>query len=77
MLVPPNPNELLNAKLTWWSIGVLGTKFTLKLLEGFSKFNVAGIKLLLMLKIEKIASTLPAAPNKWPIDDFVELTNKF
>ena len=23
-------------------------------------------------KIENIASTDPAAPNKWPIDDFVE-----
>ena len=35
--------------------------------------KLAGIIFLLILKIEKIASTLPAAPNKCPIDDLVEL----
>ena len=27
-------------------------------------------------KIENIASTAPAAPSKWPIEDLVELTDK-
>ena len=41
---------------------------------GLSKFIVAGITFLLIDIIENIDSTLPAAPSKWPIDDFVELT---
>ena len=41
---------------------------------GLFKFKVAGNIFLFIEKIEKIASTLPAAPNKCPIEDFVELT---
>ena len=41
-----------------------------------SKFNVAGKTLLLRDIIEKIASTLPAAPRRCPMHDLVELTYK-
>ena len=56
------------------SLGLLGTKSILYSWSGFSKLIVAGARLFLIDKILNIASTLPAAPNKWPIDDFVELT---
>ena len=45
-----------------------------EVLIGLSKFNVAGKIPLLIDIIEKIDSTLPAAPSRWPIEDFVELT---
>ena len=74
MLVPPNPNELLNAMLTFESLDIFGTKSKSQFSEGFSKFKVAGIILLLIDNIDNIDSTLPAAPSRWPIEDFVELT---
>ena len=74
MLVPPNPNELLKAYSIFWSRGLFGIKFTLLVSIGLSKFNVAGRILLFKDIIEKIASTLPAAPKRCPIDDLVELT---
>ena len=40
--------------------------------EGLLRFKVGGTILLLMDKIENIASTAPAAPNKCPIADLVE-----
>ena len=46
----------------------------LLVLIGLSKFNVAGKIFLFIAIIENIDSTLPAAPNKCPIEDFVELT---
>ena len=39
---------------------------------GSSRLRVAGKILLLSVRRENIASTLPAAPSKWPIDDLVE-----
>ena len=74
MFVPPKPNELLKAKLVFCSKGSFAIKFIFPDSIGSSKFKVAGKMLLLIERIENIASTLPAAPNKWPIDDLVELT---
>ena len=55
-------------------MGSLGIKLIPLLSIGLFRFNVAGKVLLLIARIENIDSTLPAAPNKWPIDDLVELT---
>ena len=55
-------------------MGSFGIKFMLFVSIGFSKFKVAGRILFFMDNIEKIDSTLPAAPSRCPIDDFVELT---
>ena len=59
----------------FFSKGVLGIKFMLFVSIGSFKFNVAGKILWFNDIIENIDSTLPAAPKRWPIDDFVELTN--
>ena len=75
MFVPPNPNELLNAYEIFFSIGFFGIKFIFVVSIGLSKLRVAGKILLLIDIIEKIDSTLPAAPRRWPIDDLVELTS--
>ena len=73
-LVPPNPKEFDNAKSMVFSLASKGTKSIGKgSTQGFFKFKVGGIILLLTANIENIASTAPAAPNKWPIEDFVEL----
>jgi hypothetical protein len=40
--------------------------------EGFSRLSVGGTMRSRMARMEKIASTLPAAPRRWPIEDLVE-----
>ena len=74
VLVPPNPNELLKATEIFFSKGYLGIRLMLLVSIGLSKFKVAGNIFLFIEIIEKIASTLPAAPSSCPIEDFVELT---
>ena len=74
MFVPPKPNELLKTYDIFFSIGAFGIKLILPLCIGLFKFKVAGNILLFIDKIENIDSTLPAAPSKCPIEDFVELT---
>ena len=75
MFVPPKPNELLNAYEIFFSRGSFGNRFILVVSIGSFKLSVAGKILLFNAIIEKIDSTLPAAPSKCPIDDLVELTN--
>jgi hypothetical protein len=62
--VPPNPKEFDKITLMFLSWAVWGTKFKSHPSEGFSKLSVGGTIPLLIAKIEKIASTDPAAPNK-------------
>src|SRR5215472_17286080 len=59
-LVPPNPKEFESTG----SIAVAT--------EGLSRLSVGGARLSRMARAEKIASTAPAAPSRWPIADFVE-----
>src|SRR3546814_7297535 len=40
--------------------------------EGLSRLRVGGTTLSRIARIEKIASTAPAAPSRWPIADLVD-----
>ncbi len=40
--------------------------------DGFSRLSVGGTTPSRIARMEKIASTLPAAPSRWPIEDLVE-----
>ena len=40
--------------------------------DGSSRLSVGGTMLSRIARIEKIASTLPAAPRRWPIADLVD-----
>ena len=40
--------------------------------DGLSRLRVGGTMLSRIASIEKIASTAPAAPSRWPIADLVE-----
>lgn len=71
-LVPPNPKEFDIAISIFFCLAILATKSISQFSEGLSKFKVGGAILSLIAKREKIASTLPAAPSKWPMADLVE-----
>src|SRR5665213_1311544 len=71
-LVPPKPNEFDRTVLMAFFLATLGTKSIAVCTDGLSKFNVGGHILSRIARTEKIASTAPAAPSKWPIADLVE-----
>src|SRR5215467_3618936 len=71
-LVPPNPNEFDKTTSISRSRALCGTKSTNALTDGLSRLSVGGATRSRMARIEKIASTAPAAPNRWPIEDLVE-----
>ena len=75
--VPPKPNEFDNAILIFFSLGTLGIKSKSQFSEGLSKFKVAGKIESVKAFMQYIDSTLPAAPNKCPMDDLVELIITF
>ncbi len=74
-LVPPKPNELHNAWSAVNTFALLATKSKSHPSPGSSRLMVGGAILSLSANIVKMASTEPAAPNKWPVIDLVELTN--
>src|SRR3546814_15985401 len=45
--------------------------------EGLSRLRVGGTTLSRIARIEKIASTAPAAPSRWPIADLVDDIDTF
>src|SRR5690606_31092824 len=72
-LVPPKPKELDRARRTGRSLATCGVRSTsAQLGEGLSRLSVGGTTLSRIARIEKIASTAPAAPSRWPIADLVE-----
>src|SRR5215813_12559970 len=71
-LVPPKPNEFDSTTSISRSRARCGTKSTVALTEGLSRLSVGGATRSRIAKIEKMASTAPAAPSKWPIEDLVE-----
>src|SRR5207245_6638775 len=71
-LVPPKPKELVSTYLTLRSLDCFGTRSMSQDGDGLSRFKVGGTTPSRMARIEKIASTLPAAPSKCPIAEFVE-----
>src|SRR5437764_14752106 len=75
-LVLPKPNELDRTVLTSFLRVLRGTRSMSVATEGFSRLRVGGTTLSRMARIEKIASTAPAAPRRWPIEDLVEDIDK-
>ena len=76
-LVPPNPNELDRIFLIFFFLDLFGTRSNSEVpSSGFVQLIVGGISWFWIAKIEKIASTAPAAPSKCPVKDFVELIDK-
>ena len=65
-LVPPKPNELVSARRLFvvqgWAVPL--TRF--KSQSGSSQFSVGGRRAECTASTVKMASTLPAAPSKWP-----------
>src|SRR3546814_8990196 len=71
-LVPPNPKEFDSARRTGRSFAAWGVRsMSAQLGEGLSRLRVGGTTLSRIARIEKIASTAPAAPSRWPIADLV------
>src|SRR5207248_6380878 len=71
-LVPPKPNELDSTYLTGRCRASFATRSMSQDGEGLSRLRVGGTTASRSARIEKIASTLPAAPRRCPIADFVE-----
>src|SRR5215204_4625300 len=71
-LVPPKPNEFDSTYLTLRSCATFGTRFMSQDGDGLSRLRVGGTTPSRSAMIEKIASTLPAAPSRWPIADLVD-----
>ena len=71
--MPPKPKELESAARTFRSFALCGTRsMPVQLSDGLSRFSVGGTRLLRIAWMQKIASTLPAAPSRWPMADLVE-----
>src|SRR3546814_711883 len=73
-LVPPKPKELDSTTSMSMPRAVCGTKSRSQPSSGSSRLMVGGATWLLIASTLKIASTAPAAPNRWPVMDLVELT---
>src|SRR5271163_1755262 len=71
-LVPPNPNELDNAAWIGRLRAACGARSIAVSTAGLSRLSVGGAIWSRIARMEKIASTAPAAPRRWPIEDFVE-----
>src|SRR5271155_5605766 len=71
-LVPPKPNEFDSTYLTLRSRACFATRSMSQEGEGLSRLRVGGTTPSRIARIENIASTLPAAPSRCPIADFVE-----
>src|SRR4051812_43209189 len=71
-LVPPKPKELDSATSICRSRALCGTRSILVSTDGLSRLMVGGAILSRMASTQKIASTAPAAPSRWPIEDLVD-----
>src|ERR1700733_7746923 len=71
-LVPPKPNEFDNATLISRWRGFCGTRSIAVSTDGLSRLMVGGAMLSRIARILKMASTAPAAPSRWPVEDFVD-----
>src|SRR5664279_1638647 len=71
-LVPPKPNELDSTTPISRLRATCGTRSIGVSTDGLSRLSVGGATPSRIARIEKIASTAPAAPSRWPIDDLVE-----
>src|SRR5207244_12979783 len=71
-LFPPIPNEFDRTSSMSRLFAWCGTRSIGVSTDGLSRLMVGGATRSRMARIEKIASTAPAAPNKCPIEDLVE-----
>src|SRR5271163_1558914 len=71
-LVPPNPNEFDSAAWIGRLRAACGARSIAVLTAGLSRLSVGGATWSRIARMEKIASTAPAAPRRWPIEDLVE-----
>src|SRR3712207_2701326 len=71
-LVPPNPKEFERATSMRLRLAVLGTRSMAVSTDGLSRLIVGGTMPSRMASTEKIASTAPAAPRRWPMADLVD-----
>src|SRR5215470_5649086 len=71
-LVPPNPNELESVILMGRLRALRGTRSRAVSTDGLSKLIVGGTTWSRIASRQKIASTVPAAPSIWPIEDLVD-----
>src|ERR687889_438505 len=73
-LVPPKPKLLLSAARTSRCLAWCGTRSTPAVPSlGLSRLSVGGTTWSRSARMQKIASTAPAPPSRWPIADLVEL----
>src|SRR5262249_27753149 len=71
-LVPPKPNEVDSTVVISRFRALCGTRSIAVSTDGLSRLMVGGAVSSRMASTEKIASTAPAAPSRWPIDDLVD-----
>src|SRR4051812_28999034 len=71
-LVPPKPNEFDSAMLISRGRALCGTRSIAVFTDGLSRLMVGGAMLSRIARMQKIASTAPAAPSRWPVEDLVE-----
>src|SRR5471032_1400730 len=70
--VPPKPNEFESAMSMSRLRALSGTRSIGVSTDGLSRFMVGGAIPSRIARIEKISSTAPAAPSRWPTHDLVD-----
>src|SRR5215469_1375972 len=71
-LVPPNPKLFDKAMSIFIGLALFGTKSSGVSTEGWSRLMVGGATWSRSASTQNAASTAPAAPKRWPIDDLVD-----
>src|SRR5215470_15170146 len=71
-LVPPNPKEFDKAARILRGLACFGARSMSQPSDGLSRLRVGGATWSRSARMEKIASTAPAAPSRCPIADLVE-----
>src|ERR1700734_4214411 len=71
-LVPPNPNEFDSAILIGRFFALCATRSIVVVTDGLSRLIVGGTIPSRIASRQKIASTAPAAPSRWPMQDLVD-----
>ena len=69
--MPPKP-KLFDSTVDWSFLRVLRHPVDHAVPAGISRFSVGGATLSRIARIEKIASTAPAAPSRCPVADLVD-----
>src|SRR5690606_8342207 len=71
-LVPPKPKEFDTAARILRGLACFGARSMSQPSDGLSRLRVGGATWSRSARMEKIASTAPAAPSRCPIADLVE-----